>query len=110
MHSNEIKYLAPERVVSRMHEVTHQKNPARQVEIDSNRLITKEKAHSALQVKESLERRGIGLVFADAVASAEEIRSASCIAKAEGPGKKTPVQQGCKRKRKNKRWKQRTER
>ena len=75
MHfANEIKYLAPERCVSRMHEVTHQKNPAKQVEIDSDRLIIKERneipdetAHSALQVKESLERRGIGLVFADMV-------------------------------------------
>ena len=73
MHfTNEIKYLAPERCVSRMHEITHQKSPAKQVEIDSDRLIVREKnevpdeaAHSALQVKEAMERRGIGLVFAD---------------------------------------------
>ena len=75
MHfTNEIKYLAPERCVSRMHEVTHQKNPGKQVEIESDRLIIKERhevpdetGHSALQVKEALERRGIGLVFADMI-------------------------------------------
>ena len=75
MHfTNEIKYLAPERCVSRMHEITHLKSPAKQIEIDSDRLIVREKhevpdeaAHSALQVKEALERRGIGLVFADMV-------------------------------------------
>ena len=75
MHfANEIKYLAPERCVSRMHEITHQKSPAKQIEIDADRLIVKERsevpdeaAHSALQVKEALERRGIGLVFADMV-------------------------------------------
>ena len=75
MHvTNEIKYLAPERCVSRMHEVTHQKNPGKQVEIESDRRIIKERhevpdetAHSALQVKEALERRGIGLVFADMI-------------------------------------------
>ena len=73
-YTNEIKYLAPERCVSRMHEVTHGKSPAKQVEIDADRLIVKEKdeipdetAHSALQVKEALERRGIGLVFADLI-------------------------------------------
>ena len=73
MHStNEIKYLAPERFVSRLHEITQQKTPAKQVEIESDRLIVREKsevpdeaAHSALQVKEALERRGVGLVFAD---------------------------------------------
>ena len=73
-YTNEIKYLPPERCVSRMHEVTHQKSPAKQVEIDSDKLVIREKsdvpdeaAHSALQVKEALERRGIGLVFADLV-------------------------------------------
>ena len=73
-YTNEIKYLAPERCVSRMHEVTHQKSPAKQVEIDSDKLVIREKsevpdeaAHSALQVKEALERRGIGLVFADLI-------------------------------------------
>ena len=73
-YTNDIKYLAPERCVSRMHEVTHQKAPAKQVELESDRLIVKEKsdipdeaAHSALQVKEAMERRGIGLVFADLI-------------------------------------------
>ena len=56
------------------HEVTHQKSPAKQVEIDADKIIVKERnevpdeaAHSALQVKEALEHRGIGLVFADLV-------------------------------------------
>ena len=73
-YTNEIKYLAPERCISRMHEVTHQKSPAKQVEIDSDKLVVREKnevpdeaAHSALQVKEAMERRGIGLVLADLV-------------------------------------------
>ena len=62
--TNEIKYPAPERCVSRMHEVTHQKHPGKQVEIESDRLIIKERhevpdetAHSALKVKEAFERR-----------------------------------------------------
>ena len=58
-HTNEIKYLAPERCVSCMHEITQQKSPIKQVELDADRLIVKDKsevpdeaAHSALQVKE----------------------------------------------------------
>ena len=43
-YTNDIKYLAPERCVSRMHEVTHQKAPAKQVELESDRLIVKEKS------------------------------------------------------------------
>eukprot|EP00435_Cladocopium_sp_Y103_P017971 s1600_g4.t1 len=73
-YANELKYLAPERCISRMHEITHQKSPAKQLELESDKLVVREKAdipdetaHSALQVKEAMERRGIGLVFADLV-------------------------------------------
>ncbi len=71
-HANEVKYLPPERCISRLHEVTHSKQPTKQIELESEKLVVREKqetpheaAHSALQVKEALERRGIGLVFAD---------------------------------------------
>ena len=73
-HLNEGKYLAPDRCVSRLHEVTHSKQPTRQLELESDKLIIREKqevpaenASSALQVKEALERRGLALVFADLV-------------------------------------------
>ncbi len=73
-HLNEIKYVPPEKCVSRLHEVTHAKQPTKQLELEADRLIVKEKqevpsetASSALQVKEALERRGIGLVFADLI-------------------------------------------
>lgn len=73
-HLNELKYLAPERCVSRLHEVTNAKTPSRQIEIESDKLVLKEhqdipseNAHSGLQVKEALERRGLGLVFADII-------------------------------------------
>ena len=73
-HANEVKYLAPERCISRLHEVTHCKQPTRQLEIEADKLVVREKdselhetAHSALQVKSALERRGISLYFADLV-------------------------------------------
>ena len=76
-HMNELKYIPPEKCVSRLHEVTHAKQPTKQLELEADRLIIKEKqeipteaASSALQVKEALERRGIGLVFADVVTHA----------------------------------------
>ena len=71
---NELKYIPPERCVSRMHEVTHSKTPSKQLELESDKLVIREKsdvpdeaAHSALQIKEAFERRGIGFVFADFV-------------------------------------------
>ncbi|CAL1169286.1 unnamed protein product [Cladocopium goreaui] len=87
MHStNEIKYLAPERCVSRLHEITQQKTPAKQVEIESDRLIVREKsevpdeaAHSALQVKEALERRGVGLVFADLTSVSQTVAADKAV-------------------------------
>ena len=35
----QLKYLAPERCVSRLHEVTHAKQPAKQVSLEQNRLV-----------------------------------------------------------------------
>ena len=76
-HLNEIRYLPPEKCVSRLHEVTHAKSPMKQLEIESDKLVLKEHqdvpsetAHSGLQVKEALERRGLGLVFADLITHA----------------------------------------
>ena len=73
-HANEVKYLAPERCISRLHEVTHQKQPTRQLELEADKLVVKQKddephesAHSALQVKSALERRGVALYFADMI-------------------------------------------
>ena len=71
-HANEVKYLAPERCISRLHEVTHQKQPTRQLELEADKLVVKQKddelhesAHSAL--KSALERRGVALYFADMI-------------------------------------------
>ena len=64
----------PERCISRLHEVTHSKQPGRQLEIEADILVVREKdetphetAHSALQVKSAMERRGVALYFADLV-------------------------------------------
>ena len=71
---NEIAYIAPEKSVSRTHEVLHQKAPLKQVEVSAEALIVKENSsvpdgpvQSALQVQEAMQRRGIGLVFADLI-------------------------------------------
>ena len=71
---NEIAYIAPEKSVSRTHEVLHQKAPLKQVEVSAEALIVKENSsvpdgsvQSALQVQEATQRRGIGLVFADLI-------------------------------------------
>ena len=73
-HLNEIRFVPPEKCVSRLHEVTHAKQPTKQLELEADHLIIKEKqeipsetASSALQVKEALGRSGIGLVFAELV-------------------------------------------
>ena len=80
-HLNEIRDIPPEKCVSRLHAVTHAKQPTKQLELEADKLIIKEKqeipsetASSALQVKEALERRGIGLVFADLVSHAAYTR------------------------------------
>ena len=71
---NEVRYLAPEKCVSRSHEIIHNKTPTRQLELSSDNLVIKEQqqvpdmtATSALQVQEALLRRGLGMAFADVV-------------------------------------------
>lgn len=71
---NQLAYIAPEKCVSRMHEVTTSKTPNKQLALEAERLVIKEAssvpdeaAHSALQVLEALKRRGLGYVFADSV-------------------------------------------
>ncbi|CAE7208514.1 unnamed protein product [Symbiodinium sp. CCMP2592] len=70
----QLKYLSPDKCVSRLHEVTRAKDSSRQVEIDQSRFIIKETqdefsmpASSALQVQEALRRRGLAYTFAQAV-------------------------------------------
>ena len=73
MHEkNQVSYIPPERCVSRLHELTSSKQPDRLLEIESSKLVIKEKkedlevaALSALQVQEVFRRRGLALDFAD---------------------------------------------
>ena len=71
--TGQLKYLAPDRCISRLHEVTHGRPAARQVELDHSKLVIREHeeitqpAGSALQVQESLRRRGLAYTFAQAV-------------------------------------------
>ena len=74
MQLNEVKYIPPEKCISRTYEVMNQKSPTKQLDISAENLIVKEKQDtpdmtvtSALQVQEALQRRGIALVFADLV-------------------------------------------
>ena len=76
--TGQLKYLSPEKCVSRMHEVTFAKNPNKQISLDQNRLIVQDEtdeltvpAPSALQAMEALKRRGIAYVFAQAVSWTE---------------------------------------
>ena len=69
---SEIRYIPPERCVSRTNEVLDQKSPSKQIDIAAESLVVKEKtevpdmvATSALQVQEALQRRGIAQVFAE---------------------------------------------
>ena len=79
MHQlNEVRYLAPEKCVSRTHEVLHQKQPTKQIDISADSLVVKEardvpdsSVQSALQVQEALLRRGIALAFAGLVTHPE---------------------------------------
>ena len=78
---NEIRYIPPEKAISRTHEVLTQKSPSKMLDISSESLIIKEKTEvqdmvvsSALQVQESLQRRGLALVFADLVQHANYTR------------------------------------
>ena len=61
--SNEIRYIAPERCVSRTHEIMTQKAPTKQLDVSSDSLVVKEKsevndmdATSALQVSRSFSK------------------------------------------------------
>ena len=72
--TGQLKYLSPDKCVSRMHEVTHSKNPHKQISLEQNRLIIQDDvdeltmpASSALQAMEALKRRGIAYAFAQAV-------------------------------------------
>ncbi|CAE7221043.1 Pol [Symbiodinium sp. CCMP2592] len=76
----QLKYLSPDKCVSRLHEVTRAKDSSRQVEIDQSRLIIKEAqdefsmpASSALQVQEALRRRGLAYTFAQAIVEADRL-------------------------------------
>ena len=71
---NELKYIPPEKAVSRIHEVMHQKSPTKQLDIASDSLVLKESkevpdlaAQSAMQVSDAFVRRGIALLFADLI-------------------------------------------
>jgi hypothetical protein len=66
MQLNEIKYIPPEKCISRTHEVLNQKSPTKQLDISAENLVVKEKQDtpdmtvtSALQVQEAFQRRGI---------------------------------------------------
>ena len=70
---NQLAYIASERCVSRLHEVTNLKTPNKQIALEAEKLVVKddpgipdEVAHSALQVLEAFKRRGLGY-FADSV-------------------------------------------
>lgn len=73
MHEkNQVSYIPPEKCVSRLHELTSAKQPDKLLEIESSKLVIKEKkedlevaAQSAFQVQEALRRRGLALDFAD---------------------------------------------
>ena len=71
---NEIRYIPPEKCVSRSHEILNHKTPTRQIDVAAESLVIKEKPDvpemsvtSALQVQEALQRKGIALVFAELV-------------------------------------------
>ena len=38
-HLNEIRYVPPEKCVSRLHEVTHAKQPSKQIELEADKLV-----------------------------------------------------------------------
>ena len=78
---NQLKYLAPERCVSRVHELTSLKTPDRILDIEANKTVVKDKedklevpAHTSLQVLEALKRRGVALDFGDCMGFIEHDR------------------------------------
>ena len=69
--SRQLKYLGPDKCTSREREVSMSKN-ARQVEIDADKLVVKEKADTPdcnttgeMETFEALRRRGVGYAFVD---------------------------------------------
>ena len=71
---NEVRYIPPEKCVSRVHEIMNQTTPTKQLDIPSDTLIVKEHkevpdavAHSAMQIHEAFVRRGIALLCADVI-------------------------------------------
>ena len=74
LNLNEIRYVPPEKCVSRTHEVLNQKTPSKQIDVSAESVIVREKTEvpemavtSALQVQEAFQRKGIALVFADLI-------------------------------------------
>lgn len=71
---NQLRYLGPDRCISRIHELTSQKTTDRMLEIEANRVVVKDKddpmevpARTSLQVLEALRRRGVVLEYVDCV-------------------------------------------
>ena len=80
--TGQLKYLPPDKCISRLREVTHAKERFRQ---EQTRLVIREAqespnmpASSALQILEALRRRGLAYVFAQAVTWTEYDR---CVTK-----------------------------
>ncbi|CAE7836634.1 unnamed protein product [Symbiodinium sp. CCMP2592] len=70
----QLKYISPDRCISRTFEVTNHKKTPRQLELDANHLVVKNQedeltmpSHSALQVQEAFLRRGLAYVFSQSV-------------------------------------------
>ena len=71
--TRQLKFLSPEKCTSRQWEIEMSKG-AKQIELDSDKLLVKEKsdvpdcvAHTELQTFEALRRRGVGFAFADVI-------------------------------------------
>lgn len=73
MHDrNQTTYVAPEKCISRVHELTTEKSVDRLVHIEASKLVLKEQdtnieisASTSLQVLEALRRRGLAFEFAE---------------------------------------------
>ena len=72
--TNEIRYISPEKSISRTHEIMNSKSPTKMLDVSADTLVLKEKNEvvdmvttSALQVQEAFQRRGLALVFADLI-------------------------------------------
>ena len=72
--SGQLRYIPPERCISRVHEVTTASNPKKQLEFESDKLSIKEQVvvpdmqvHDSLKLLEAFRRRGLAYAFAEAV-------------------------------------------